>query len=325
MNCMKKAQSNTCGIAVVAIGGNALVLDDSHKTVPDQFLAAKRAMKNVADIVEAGWNVVLTHGNGPQIGYILRRSELALDELHPVPMDYAGADTQGAIGYMFQKALRNEFVRRNIPQKVVTVVTQVKVSAEDNAFLKPTKPIGSYMSSTQAKNMANKYSWSISEEAGHGWRRVVPSPYPKDIVELDFIQELIGSETVVITCGGGGIPVVERKDGTIRGVEAVVDKDYVSCMLARSIDADVFVVTTNVDRVAVNFGKIDEYWLDRTSVAELKKHAMDNQFPEGSMGPKVHSIVRFVEGNCKRAIITNIDSLAASLRGEAGTSITGDG
>ena len=324
MNRMKNVQSETCGVAVVAIGGNALVLDDSHKTVPDQFLAAKRAMKKVADIVEAGWEAVLTHGNGPQVGYILRRSELALDELHPVPMDYAGADTQGAIGYMFQKALRNEFVRRKILRRVVAVVTQVIVSVDDSAFLKPTKPIGSYMSGSRAKKMADNYGWAISEESELGWRRVVPSPYPKDIVELDFIRGVLGADSVVITCGGGGIPVVEREDGTIKGVEAVVDKDYASCMLARKINADVFVVTTNVDRVAINFGQKDEYWLDRTSVGELEKYVKTGQFPDGSMGPKVHSIMQFVAESDKRAIITDIDSLAASLRGEAGTSITGD-
>ena len=267
----------TRGVAVVAIGGNALVLDDSHKTVPDQFLAAKRAMKNVADIVEAGWEVVLTHGNGPQVGYILRRSELALDELHPVPMDYAGADTQGAIGYMFQKALRNEFVRRGIPRNVITVELS-----------------------------------GTCEEEGFGWRRVVPSPYPEDIIEFDLIRGLVGKENVVIACGGGGIPVVERRDGTIKGVEAVVDKDYASCLLARKIKADVFIVTTNVDRVAINYGKENEFWLDRTSIPELKNHRKAGQFPEGSMGPKVDSVIRFVETGGQKAIITDIDNLAAA-------------
>lgn len=315
----------TRGVAVVAIGGNALVLDDSHKTVPDQFLAAKRAMKNVADIVEAGWEVVLTHGNGPQVGYILRRSELALDELHPVPMDYAGADTQGAIGYMFQKALRNEFVRRGIPRNVITVVTQVKVSSDDNAFVTPTKPIGSYMAEDHAKKMADEYGWSISEEDGFGWRRVVPSPYPEDIIEFDLIRGLVGKENVVIACGGGGIPVVERRDGTIKGVEAVVDKDYASCLLARKIKADVFIVTTNVDRVAINYGKENEFWLDRTSIPELKNHRKTGQFPEGSMGPKVDSVIRFVEAGGQKAIITDIDNLAAALQDQAGTMISADG
>ena len=313
------------GVAVVAIGGNALVLDDSHRTVSDQFLAAKRAMKNVADIVEAGWTVVLTHGNGPQVGYILRRSELALDELHPVPMDYAGADTQGAIGYMFQKALRNEFVRREMPHNVITIVTQVRVSADDSAFVTPTKPIGSYMSQDHARKMADEYGWSISEESGFGWRRVVPSPYPEDIIEFEPIKGMVTTENVVIACGGGGIPVVERGDGTIKGVEAVVDKDYASCLLARKLQADVFIVTTNVDRVAINYGTENEYWLDNTSIRELKSHRKTGQFPEGSMGPKVDSIIQFVESGGQKAIITDIDNLAAALQDEAGTIITADG
>ena len=314
-----------CGTVVVAVGGNALILDEKHKTVPDQFLAAKRAMSNVADITEAGWQIVLTHGNGPQIGYILRRSELALGELHPVPMDYAGADTQGAIGYMFQKALRNEFRIRGYARDVVTVVTQVKVSADDEAFSQPKKPIGSFMDEETARQLADKYGWSVSEDSGRGWRRTVPSPYPNQIVELESIKQLLHSGTVVIACGGGGIPVVERSDGSIRGVEAVVDKDYASSLLASEIGADAFIITTNVDRVAVNYGKDNQQWLDEVSVDELKVYQSDDQFPDGSMGPKVEAAIRFVRRGGRTSIITDIDNLAGSLIGEAGTIVTRNG
>ena len=319
MGTFRKGKS---GLAVVAVGGNALILDDNHKTVPDQFSAAKRAMKNVADIVEAGWNVVLTHGNGPQIGYILRRSELALRELHPVPMDYAGADTQGAIGYMFQKALRNEFVRRDMVHDVISVVTQVKVAVDDEAFLAPTKPIGSYMQEEIANQMVERYGWTVSCEEGVGWRRVVPSPYPIDIVELDSIKQLIDAGTVVIACGGGGIPVTERSDGSIRGVEAVIDKDYASSMLASEINADLFVITTNVNKVAINYGQVEQHLLSEVSVAELIDHQSDGQFPVGSMGPKVEAAITFVQGGGNMSIITDIDNLSSAIKGKTGTLIT---
>ena len=322
---METAQKDRNGLVVVAVGGNALILDDNHKTVPDQFSAAKRAMKNVADIVEAGWKVVLTHGNGPQIGYILRRSELALRELHPVPMDYAGADTQGAIGYMFQKALRNELIRRGMVHDVISVVTQVKVSVDDEAFLAPTKPIGSYMQEEIANQMVERYGWKVISEQGLGWRRIVPSPYPVDIVELNSIKQLIDTGTVVIACGGGGIPVVERTDGSIRGVEAVIDKDYVSSMLACEIEADLFVITTNVDKVAVNYGKIEEHLLSEVSIAELIKYQSDGQFPAGSMGPKVDAAITFVQSGGNMSIITNIDNLSSAINGKTGTIITKNG
>ena len=322
---MEDVREDERAIAVVAVGGNALILDDNHKTVPDQFLAAKRAMKNVADIVEAGWQIVLTHGNGPQVGYILRRSEIALGELHPVPMDYAGADTQGAIGYMFQKALRNEFVRRGISRDVVSVVTQVIVSANDEAFLKPTKPIGSYMKEETAKQMVDEYGWSVVSDPKLGWRRVVPSPYPNDIVELESIKQLVHNGSVVIACGGGGIPVVERSDGSIKGVEAVIDKDYASRLLAIEIGAEVFVITTDVDKVAINYGKKEQQWLSEVSVEELMAYRLDGHFPDGSMGPIVDAAIKFVQDGGNMSIITDVDNLAASVMGEAGTLVTING
>jgi carbamate kinase len=273
------------GTAIVAVGGNALIIDNEHKTVPDQFEAAAIAMGYVADMVAAGWNVVITHGNGPQVGYILRRSELALHELHPVPMDYAGADTQGAIGYMFQKALRNEFRRRGIEREVVSVVTQVRVERDDPAFAQPSKPIGSFMDRQTAEGRALKLGWRVCEDAGRGWRRVVPSPRPVEVIELSAIRTLTQAGFVVVACGGGGIPVIEKEDEKLRGVEAVIDKDYASCLLAQQLEADLFLITTSVEKVALHYGDPGERWLDRVTLTEARDYFAAGHFPAGSMGP----------------------------------------
>ena len=221
-------------LAVVAVGGNSLIIDKNRKSIPDQFDAVKETAMHLADMVEAGWDIVITHGNGPQVGFILRRSELAMHELHPVPLDYCGADTQGAIGYMLQKAMRNEFKKRGIEKKTVTVVTQVEVAADDPAFEKPSKPIGSFMDEETAKQRIAE-GQDFVEDAGRGWRRVVASPLPKRIVEVDAIRNLLDDGFVVVAVGGGGIPVVEKEDGELRGVEAVIDKDFASGLLANNI------------------------------------------------------------------------------------------
>ena len=250
-------------LAIVAIGGNSLIIDKNHKTIPDQFAAAVLTTRYIADIIEMGWNVVITHGNGPQIGYILRRSELSLHELHPVPMDYAGADTQGAIGYMIQKALRNELSRRSIKRNVVTLVTQVRVSSDDPALSKPVKPIGSFMQKLKAQQLAADLGWVVQEDAGRGWRRLVPSPVPVEIIEMEAIRTLSQAGYIVVTCGGRGIPVIEQSDGNLRGVEAVIDKDFASSMLARNLATDLFVISTAVEKVAINYQKPDERFLDK--------------------------------------------------------------
>ena len=242
-------------LAVVAVGGNALISDKDHLSIADQYQQASVTARHIADMIEAGWNVIVTHGNGPQMGFILRRSELSIHEVAPVPMDYAGADLQGAIGYMFVKAFRNEFRRRGLRRQPVAVVTETLVELADPAFREPTKPIGSHMEEALAKELAAKQGWIVREDAGRGWRRVVPSPAPKKIIDLDVIRTLADAGYVVIGCGGGGIPVVEDGDGALRGVEAVIDKDLASSLLARAIGADLFMVSTGVERVAVHFNK----------------------------------------------------------------------
>ena len=305
-------------LAVVALGGNALIIDKHRKSIPDQFDAVKETVMHITDMIEDGWQVVITHGNGPQVGFILRRSELAMHELHPVPLDYCGADTQGAIGYMIQKALRNEFVRRGINGRAVTVVTQVEVDSNDPALAKPSKPIGSFLDEGTAKQRMTGDQVFI-EDSGRGWRQVVPSPKPKRIIEIDAIRNLVDSNFIVVTVGGGGIPVVEKPSGFIRGIEAVIDKDFASGLLANLIDADLLLITTAVEKVALNFNKHDQKWLSQITVAEAEKYIQEGHFAPGSMLPKIQAIVKFLKNGGKQALITDPPNIARALKGETGT------
>jgi len=309
-------------IAVIAVGGNSLILDEKHKTIPDQYAATVETSKHIAGMIQAGWNVVLTHGNGPQVGFILRRSELSIQELHPVPLDYCGADTQGAIGYMFQRALRNEFQKRGMKNQAATVVTQVLVDKNDPAFQNPSKPIGSFMNAENAARKRAEESWQMVEDAGRGWRRVVASPLPQAIVERDAVDALIRAGFVVICSGGGGIPVAENENGELVGVEAVIDKDFAGSLLARSIGADLFLISTAVEQVALNFNKPNQQWLDHLTLDEAKKYLAEGHFAKGSMGPKIQAVIWFLESGGKQALITNPENLERALAGETGTRIT---
>jgi carbamate kinase len=305
--------------AVVAVGGNSLIKDGQHRSVPDQYAAAAESMHHIADMIAAGWKVVVTHGNGPQVGFILRRSELSRHELHEVPLDSCGADTQGAIGYMFQKALHNEFRRRAMTCQAATVVTQVLVDRNDPAFQKPSKPIGSFMGEAEARGHMDQDGWSMVEDSGRGWRRVVASPKPQAIVERDAIQALIDKDFTIIACGGGGIPVIEDAQGDLQGVEAVIDKDYASALLANSLPADVFIISTAVEKVALNYNQPTQRWLDRLTLAEAREYLAAGHFHKGSMGPKIEAIVSFLERGGQRALITNPENLGRALKGETGT------
>ena len=309
------------GLAVVAVGGNSLIIDKAHESIPDQYNAVAFTSRSIADMVEAGWTVVLTHGNGPQIGFILRRSELSIKEVSPVPMDYAGADLQGAIGYMFDRALRNEFRRRGIARRPVAVVTQTLVDRFDPAFADPGKPIGSHMDEAAAKRIAGQQGWTVKEDAGRGWRRVVPSPLPKRIVELDEIRFLANAGYLVIACGGGGIPVIENEAGDLEGVEAVIDKDLASSLLARDLGADLLLVSTGVEKVAVRFNTPQQRWLDRLSLDEARRLYAADEFEKGSMGPKIRAVIEFLEGGGGKGIITSPSSIGRALAGETGTHI----
>ncbi|HKZ69305.1 MAG TPA: carbamate kinase [Anaerolineales bacterium] len=306
-------------LAVVAVGGNSLILDEKHRTVQDQYTAACESMKHIAGMIQQGWEVVVTHGNGPQVGFILRRSELARHELHEVPLDSCGADTQGAIGYMFQKALRNEFKRRGMKKEAVTVVTQVLVDRNDPAFQNPAKPIGSFMDQALAAQQKEKEGWNVVEDAGRGWRRVVASPLPKQIIEKATIETLIKAGFTVIGVGGGGVPVIQNEAGDLVGTEAVIDKDYASSLLANSIQADLFVISTAVEKVALNYNKPGQQWLDKLTLADARRYTSEGHFAKGSMGPKIQAIIWYLERGGKQALITNPENIGRALAGETGT------
>ena len=308
-------------VAVVAIGGNSLIKDKQHRTVPDQYEAARETCVHVAGMIEQGWNVAIGHGNGPQVGFILRRSELARHELHEVPLDFCGADTQGAIGYMLQQNLYNEFRRRDIKKQATTIVTQVLVDRDDPAFQNPTKPIGTFMDEVEAVRRTETEGWKVVEDAGRGWRRVVASPLPQRVIERDAVKELLGAGFVVITVGGGGIPVVKDDDGNLVGTAAVIDKDFASALLGQSIGADLLLISTAVEKVSLNFGKPNQENLDQMTVAEAKRYIEEGHFAPGSMLPKIQAIIWFLEAGGKEAIITNPENIERALAGETGTRI----
>ena len=309
-------------IAVVAIGGNSLIKDKQHQTVRDQYIAAKETCDHIVSMIKDGWNIAIGHGNGPQVGFILRRSELAAHELHEIPLDVCGADSQGAIGYALQQNLYNEFKQFRIGRQAVTVVTQVEVAADDPAFQNPSKPIGSYMNESQAKLRQEKNDWNVVEDAGRGWRRVVPSPLPIRIVEEQAIKELIDAGIIVITVGGGGIPVVADENGQLQGIAAVIDKDFASSLLATNIGADLFIISTAIEKVALNFGKPNQKWLDHITLAQAKEYLTEGiHFAKGSMAPKIQAAINFLKNGGKEVIITNPGNIERALAGETGTHI----
>lgn len=308
--------------AVVAIGGNSLIKDKQHQTVRDQYIAAGETCWHVASMIKDGWDVAIGHGNGPQVGFILRRSELAAHELHEVPLDVCGADSQGAIGYALAQNLENDFQRLGIDRHAVAVVTQVEVSADDPAFEHPSKPIGSFMDEETALRRRAEDGWAVHEDAGRGWRRVVPSPEPIRIVEVDAIRSLIESGFVVISVGGGGIPVVAGANGDLSGVAAVIDKDHACSLLATEIEAELFLVTTAVEKVALDFGRPSQRWIDRMTLAEAREYlAEGTHFLPGSMAPKIEAVVAFLERGGGTAIVTDPENVERALAGETGTHI----
>ncbi|MDR1828191.1 MAG: carbamate kinase [Methylobacteriaceae bacterium] len=307
-------------LAVVAVGGNALVPDSAHLSIAGQYDKVCELAGHLAAMMSDGWTLVLTHGNGPQVGMILRRSELSRAEVPPVPMDYAGADIQGAVGYMFCKALRNECARLGLRREIVALVTQTVVSAGDPAFANPTKPIGSWFSREQAEELAERYGWSVAEDSGRGWRRVVASPRPVGIIEETAVRAMLDAGMTVVCLGGGGIPVIVE-GGEIRGVEAVIDKDMSSSLLAIKLKADMLILPTAVERLAVRFGKPDERRLDRLSIAEAGLLLAGGEFPEGSMAPKVRALIDYVRATSGTGVITSPARMREAVAGRAGTRI----
>jgi len=313
-------------IAVVAIGGNSLIVDREHQTVEDQWKAVRETCKHLAGMIERGWNLIITHGNGPQVGFILRRSEIAekVEGVHPTPLDIIGADTQGSIGYMITQALGDELRRRGIDRQCVAVVTQVLVDKNDPAFENPTKGIGGFVDEEEARKF-EKEGWVIGYEAGRGWRRKIASPIPLKIIELDAVKTLVDAGFVVVAVGGGGIPVIRDEEGSLRGTRSVIDKDRASSLLARDLKVDLFLISTGVEKVALNFAQPNQRWLDRMTLSEARQYYAEGHFPPGNMGPKIEAVIQFLEANPEgKALITDPWNIERALDGETGTWIVSD-
>ncbi|MEM6730127.1 MAG: carbamate kinase [Myxococcota bacterium] len=312
-------------LAVIAIGGNALTRADQAGTIEEQFGNARETCRRLAKLVRAGWEIVLTHGNGPQVGNIMWRVELSRQRVHAIDLGICDANSQGQIGYMLQQVLTNQFHAAGMEREAITLVTQVEVDRNDPAFKDPTKGIGPFFSEHEAKERISEFGWVMKEDAGRGWRRVVPSPEPIHIVELGAIKAMARGRYVPIAVGGGGIPVVRESDGRLEGVEAVVDKDLTSSLLARELRADALVICTAVDRVALGFQSDSPRWLDEVSVSELAEHYHAGEFPPGSMGPKIDAVLQYMRdpngSPLRRSVITNFDHLIDSMSGRAGTRV----
>ena len=309
-------------VAVVAIGGNSLIRDARHQTVPDQYQAAHQTTEHILSMIKDGWSVVVTHGNGPQVGFVLRRSEISARELHEVPLDVCGADTQGAIGYALQQNLQNALRQAGLERSVATIISQTEVAADDAAFTHPSKPIGSFMDEEQAGRRRQE-GWDLIEDAHRGYRRVVASPVPLRIVELPVIRCLLDAGTVVIAVGGGGIPVVASPSGELHGVPAVIDKDRASALLANALHADLLLISTAVEKVALDFGTPQQQWVSRMTLTEARCYLAEGRhFGSGSMAPKIEAVISYLEHGGREAIITSPGSIEGALAGQTGTRIT---
>ncbi len=311
-------------IAVVAVGGNALIRSPGENALEQQYEAVKETATHVVELIAQGWRVVLTHGNGPQVGFILRRSEVAKDAAPTVPLEYAVGDTQGAIGFMFQNALGNALAARNLADvKVVALVTQTRIDPNDPAFSAPDKPIGAPMDYETATRLAASQGWQIAEDSGRGWRRVVASPAPLEVIETPVIRTLLEQNVLVIACGGGGIPVWRDSDGRLVAAQAVIDKDRASALLACELGAQMLLIPTGVDQVALHFGTPQQRWLSQLSLAEAETLLQSREFGAGSMAPKVEAMLTYLRGQPQgTGIITTPQGMARALRGEGGTRFT---
>lgn len=311
-------------LIVIAIGGNSLIKDKKHQTIQDQYKNVCETATHIANLIQKGYRVVVTHGNGPQVGFELRRSEIAhkVEGLHPLPMANCVAMTQGSIGYQIQQALYNEFKSRGMKDIAATIVTQVVVSKHDKSFKNPIKPIGTFYTKEQVDKLRRKYpNWVLVQDAGRGYRRVVPSPKPIKIIEMPIIKSLMEKNFCLICVGGGGVPVIEKEDGTLKGIDAVIDKDFASSLLASNINADIFLISTGVDKVCLNFNKPDQKKLDKLTLKEAESYLKEGHFGKGSMLPKIKACIEFVKNTKKKAIITSIETIEDSLEGKNGTVI----
>ncbi len=308
---------------VVALGGNAIIAAGQKGTITEQFANTRKSLDGIIKLIKDGYQMVITHGNGPQAGMMLLRVEAGLvKNVADRPLGVIVADTQGGMGYMIEQSLQNRLIKEGIEKDVVTIVSQIVVDKDDPQMIDPSKPVGPFYSEEQARKMIDEKSWKMVEDAGRGWRRVVPSPIPQTVVEKKVIKRVVESGDVVIACGGGGIPVYIEEDGTYEGVDGVVDKDFATAVIAEEIGAKILVISTGVEKVAINFGKPDQKELDTMTIAECQKYLDEGQFPKGSMGPKIAAAVKFIEQGGDKVYITSPNKIAEALEGKTGTLIT---
>ena len=312
-------------VAVIAFGGNALLRPQDHGTQEEQFTLSWKATRWLVEIIHRGYELAIVHGNGPQVGNIMIQVEEAITKIPPQSLDVAVAQTQGSMGYMLANQLRNRFNEEQLEKEIAAVLTEVVVDRDDPAFENPTKPVGPYFTAYRANLLMQEHGWEMVEDAGRGWRKVVPSPMPQRILGSHLLKRLVENGAVLVAGGGGGIPVYQDVGGYFRGVEAVIDKDYVASILARELSAQLFIVLTQVPMVAENFGRPNQRWLRRLPVAKAREMLASHQFPPGSMGPKIQASMNFVEATGKEVLITNEDSLKKALEGKAGTFLVADG
>jgi carbamate kinase len=308
-------------IALIAFGGNALLPENQKGLQEEQMRNAQKAAEMMVQIIKKGYELIVVHGNGPQVGNILIQMEEASNKIPPFTLDVCDAMTEGSMGYMLEKALINELRRQSIDKDVATIITQVVVDKDDPAFQKPTKPVGPFYPKFRAQQLMRQKKWTMVEDAGRGYRKVVPSPRPIDVVPKWIIRDLVHSGRVVIAAGGGGIPVVLNSRGLYEGVEAVIDKDYAASLLAREVGAELFIILTGISRVYYNFGKPDQKPLPVITVEEAKKYLAEGQFPAGSMGPKIRAAIEYIEAGGKEVLITSANHLKAALINRSGTRI----
>ncbi len=307
----------------MSLGGNAILKHGQKGTAEEQEANVQNTAKHLAALLRRGERIAITHGNGPQVGNILLQNEIAKDKLPPMPLDVCGAESQGMIGYMLQRAIRSELESERPKIPVATIVSQTLVDAEDHAFKNPTKPVGPFYSAKEAQQLRESKGWHMISDSGRGYRRVVPSPTPLDIIEKETIIRLFETGTVVISVGGGGVPVIREKNGNLRGVEAVLDKDRTAALLAKTLGVETLLILTDVEKVFINYGKPDQRALDRMTVQDCRKYLSEGQFPEGSMGPKIESAVSFLSGSKdRRVVIASLEKAEEALEGRAGTTIS---
>lgn len=308
--------------AVIALGGNAILQAGQRGTVEEQFRNTMESVRGIIGLIKNDYQLAITHGNGPQVGNLLIQQQAGMSMgVVPLPLSFLNAATEGTMGYMIGQSIENSLLKDRLSNKVVTVITQVLIDKDDPSFQKPTKPVGPFYNKEEAQRLREDYGWNIVEDAGRGYRQIVPSPIPKDILQAEIIKELVEDDVLVIACGGGGIPVYYDKDGNLQGGDAVIDKDFASALLAKKIEADMLMILTGVDRVSVNFGKPNQKELSIISLEEAKYYMQKGEFPAGSMGPKIQAAIGFLEDGGREVIITSVDMMEEALRGENGTVI----